>query len=227
MNAPTPSQPGKVKAVLVVLPTWVGDLVMATPFLRAIRVRFVGAKITSLAEENLRELIHGGDWMDECVYWPSRGRRRPWHREYRKLRRELRKRRFDLAILLPNAFRAALIAWQSGAKRRIGYDRDGRGLLLTDRVPVKNRVDGKFVPLPLVEYYADLAEAAGCARPDDRLELFTTPDRDESLGRRLREEDVADKRPLLVISPGAKYGASKCWMPESFAAVADRMIDQT
>jgi heptosyltransferase-2 len=227
VNAPTPSQPDEVKAVLVVLPTWVGDFVMATPFLRAIRMRFVDAKITFLAEENLRELIHGGDWMDESVYWPSRGRRKPWDREYRKLRRELRKRRFELAILLPNAFRAALIAWQGGAKRRIGYDRDGRGLLLTDRVPVKNRVDGKFVPLPLVEYYADLAVAVGWARPDDRLELLTTRDRDESLGRRLHETGIAEKRPLVVISPGAKYGAAKCWMPERFAAVADRLIDQT
>jgi heptosyltransferase-2 len=226
VKAPAASRPGEAKAVLVVLPTWVGDFVMATPALRAIRAHFAEAKIMFLAEENLRELIRGGDWMDECVYWPARDRRRPWHREYRTLQRELRKRRFDWAILLPNAFRAALIAWLSGARRRIGYHRDGRGPLLTDRVPIKNRVNGKLVPLPLVEYYADLAEAMGCARPDDRLELFTTPDCDESLDKHLHQTGIAGKRPLVVISPGAKYGAAKCWMPERFAAVADRLTEE-
>ncbi|UCF33081.1 MAG: lipopolysaccharide heptosyltransferase II [Phycisphaerales bacterium] len=221
--------PGDTRAVLVVLPTWVGDFVMATPFLRTVRNRFRDASITFLAEENLRDLIEGGDWMDECVYWPVSTRPRPWHREYRGLRRTLRKRRFDLAILLPNSFRSALIAWHAGARRRIGYNRDGRGLLLTDRVPVRNRVDGKFVPMPLVAYYADLAEALGCERPDDRLELFTTPDCDVTLDQHLRSAGLskdAPGGPLIVISPGGKYGTAKCWFPDRFAAVADRLIEE-
>jgi len=81
-----------------------------------------------------------------------------------------------------------------------------------------------FTPMPLVEYYADLAEAIGCNRPGDRLELFTTPDGDEFVQERLASLGIADHHPLVVISPGAKYGASKCWIPERFAAVSDRLI---
>ena len=298
-------------AVLVILPTWVGDFVMATPTLRAIRNRFAGARVTFLMHPNLRDLVCGGDWMDECVDWPAVSTRsasdglapivdcrlsnveRGDHEtgrnnesaprlrlgfgpetpsSYWELVKALRSRRFDLAILLPNSFRAALIARLSGAKRRIGHDRDGRGFLLTDRIPVKNhrcaspairtrsasagptseplacargsdgapvgpgttavRVGthlpvrpGRFVPMPLVEYYADLAEAVGCERPGDRLELFTTPDCEGSIQRRLESLGIADRHPLIVMSPGAKFGASKCWLPERFAAVADHLIE--
>jgi len=79
--------------------------------------------------------------------------------------------------------------------------------------------------MPLVEYYADLAEAVGCQRPGDRLELFTTPDCEESIQNKLASVGIADRHPLIVVSPGAKYGASKCWMPERFAAVGDRLIE--
>ena len=59
------------QAMLVVLPSWVGDFVMATPTLRAVRERFAMAKITFLMNPNLRDLVRGGDWMDECVEWPA------------------------------------------------------------------------------------------------------------------------------------------------------------
>ncbi|MBU0719682.1 MAG: lipopolysaccharide heptosyltransferase II [Planctomycetes bacterium] len=211
-------------SILVVLPTWVGDFVMATPTLRAIRSRFSRAHIVFLIEPNLVDLVRGGDWMNECLEWPAKNRRKPWNREVRQLVAALRARRIDWAILLPNSARSAMLAFAARAKRRIGYSRDGRGFLLTDRIPVKNYVDGKFDPLPLVEYYADLAEAIGCDRPGDELELFTTPDCDESLDKRIASLRAANRHPLVTISPGAKYGAAKCWLPERFAEAADRLI---
>jgi heptosyltransferase-2 len=255
------------RSILLVLPTWVGDFVMATPTLRAIRNRFANGRITFLLNPNLRDLVAGGDWMDECIEWPAvrtpSASDGPGHEVRRSkfkdrneggmsprtvwgLRRSLRSRGFDWAILLPNSFRAALIARLSGAKRRIGYDREGRGFLLTDRIPVKNRRGrcdearfpnsvrvgtklpvrlGRHVPMPLVDYYADLAEAVGCERSGDRLELFTTSDCDESVQRRLESLGIADRHPLVVISPGAKFGASKCWLPERFTTLADRLTE--
>ncbi len=216
-------------SVLVVAPTWVGDFVMATPTLRAIRARFPQARISLLAEPNLRELIRGGTWMDEVIEWPAREVRSPLHRAYRDFARDLRLQRFDLAVLLPNSFRAALVAWWARAEKRIGYDRDRRGWLLTDRLAVKNRRGAgvvnyghreaprlpvrpsRFIPMPMVEYYADLAERIGCERPDHKLELFTTSDCDSSVEERLQSLGLAGRRPLVVISPGAKFGASKCW----------------
>lgn len=255
------------RSILVVLPTWVGDFVMSTPALRAIRNRFASSKITFLLEANLIELASGGDWMDECLEWPAKGRRSLIHREYRDLLWELRRCRFDLAILLSNSFRAALLTKLAGVKKRSGYNRDGRGLLLTDRLPVKSRRElgrsyprgggnnaahqpladpairfdphapvnlgtklpvspGKYPPQPLVEYYADLVEFIGCQRPTDDLELFTTEECDKSLEQRLASCGIAEHRPLVVISPGGKFGAAKCWSPERFAGVAQRLVEQ-
>jgi len=231
-------------SILVVVPTWVGDFVMATPTLRAIRERFADVHITLLIEPNLRELIRGGAWMNDVVEWPEKKFSSPLHKAYRDFAWDLRRRRFDWAVLLPNSFRSALIAYWAGARRRIGYHRDGRGFLLTDRIPIKNRrgsstvnfhhrepprppvKPSRYIPMPIVEYYADLAEAIGCARPDHRLELFTTRDCDGSVERRLRSLGLVDRHPLVVISPGAKFGASKCWPTDRFAAVADRLVKQ-
>ena len=76
-----------------------------------------------------------------------------------------------------------------------------------------------------MEYLADLVEAIDCERPGDRLELFTTPDCDDAVQECLASLGLADYRPLVVISPGAKYGAAKCWPPERFAAAADELIE--
>jgi heptosyltransferase II len=265
------------RSILVILPTWVGDFVMATPALRAIRRRFPSAGITFLLEPNLGDLVRGGDWMDECITWPERATRSPLHRAYRDLVWDLRRRRFDWAVLFPNSFRSALLARFIGVRRRIGYDRDGRGWLLTDRIPIKNRKKvssqpsrglqparssdvvacpneasrerglpispaqespqdydllhppappGKYVPMPIVEYYADLVEYLGCERSGDRLELFTTSDADKAVARRLDDLRIGDHHPLVVLSPGAKYGAAKCWPADRFAAVADRLIEE-
>ena len=224
---------------------------MATPTLRVIRNRFSEARITFLIESNVRDLVRGGDWLDECLEWPDSAKRKPWNKEYRRLVHELRDRALDLAVILPNSFRAALIARLSGARRRIGYDRDGRGWLLTDRVPVRNRrtenlqppmeasfeesnwrmdripdrSGGRYRPVPLVEYYADLVEVLGCARPGHEFELFTTAEEDDRIERRLSSLGFTGGRPLVVLSPGAKYGAAKCWPVEKFAAAADCLVE--
>lgn len=231
--------PAEVDSILVVLPTWVGDTVMATPALRALRTHFSKTRITFLLNPNLADLVRGGSWMNECVEESS---------GLCATIRQLRSFRFDLAVLLPNSFRAGWIARWSGARRRVGYARDGRSWLLTDHVPVRNvrgerqplratrssdpiRMGsslpvklGRFEPMPLVEYYADLIEAIGCPRPDHHLELFTTPDCDASMERRLHQLRAATTGPLIVFSPGAKFGAAKCWPAERFAALATRLI---
>ena len=112
--------PSDIRALLVVLPNWVGDSVMATPAYRVLRAHFAQARVTFLIQPYLRDLLRGGPWMDQCVAWPPRARGKPWHREYREVVRTLRAERFDAAILLPNSFRAALVAWQAGVRRRIG-----------------------------------------------------------------------------------------------------------
>ncbi len=215
-------KPNDVQRMLVVLPTWVGDCVMATPVLRSLRERFSSAEITFLCVPNLVDLISSGDWMDNWVTWPPKNRRNHPLALWRLIS-ELRSRTFDLAVLLPNSFRSALVARLCGATHRVVYARDNRAFLLTHTLspPIQN---GRVTPHPICSYYGRIAETLGCDRPGDALELFTDAESDASVTRRLAALGIESHHPLVVFSPGASFGASKLWMPERFARLGDRLI---
>ena len=104
----------------VFLPNWVGDVAMATPALRAVRGHFgPRTKITGILKPYVADVLSGTPWLDELVNYDHRSRDprlRSWH-----VVGELRKRRFDLALLMTNSLRTAVVAWLSGANERIGY----------------------------------------------------------------------------------------------------------
>jgi len=198
---------------------------MATPTLRALRGRYPSAHITLLANPNLDDLIRGGCWMDDVILWDAKRTRGRGTQGLLPMIAELRRRKFDWAALLSNSFRSALLVRLGGVTRRVGYARGGRGFLLNDplRAP---RSDGAFAVRPMVEYYGAIAEALDCPPPGDELELFTTADCDERIDQRLQAMGIREHRPLVVMAPGASFGASKCWPTEQFAALGDRLIDE-
>jgi len=209
--------------MLVVLPNWVGDLVLATPALRALRSQFADAHITGLIKSHLAEVLSGGEWMDEMVHWPqspSRDRRR---QGLLGLAGELRDRHFDWAVLLPNSFRSALLARLAGIRRRVGYDREGRGLLLTDRL-LPHKFDGKYVPVPMIRYYNAIARYLGCRDCPTLPELYTTPEQEMVAAAAVEAAGVEPDQPIVVVNPGASFGSAKCWPPQRFAEVADRLV---
>ena len=212
---------GSVRRLLVVVPNWVGDVVLATPVLAALRQHFRAARITFLMRRYVAEIVDGGGWHDAAAFWPDG---RGLGRELRTLRLALRLRgeRFDLAILLTNSLRSALVSWRARIPRRVGYAREGRGPFLTDPLrPLKEH--GEYVPSPILPYYIRLAEQAGCAVPDRRLRLGVTPAQERAGQELLRHYGLDTGTPYALINPGAAFGASKCWLPERFAAVCDRL----
>src|SRR6185503_20737170 len=113
--------------ILVFCPNWVGDAVMATPTLRALRRGFPTARIVGLMRPAIADVLHGLPYLDELLRWQPKSRR-PAERSWPVVK-YLRRQRFDLAVLLTNSFHTAAVAWLSGAKRRVGYRRDARGWL--------------------------------------------------------------------------------------------------
>lgn len=212
------------RRILVVLPGWVGDLVLATPALRAMKARFPEARFTGLLKGPYRPILEGGDWFDELLAWPGGGKRGDRHRAFLRLARELRARRFDWAVLMANSFRSALLARLAGIRRRIGYDRDGRGMLLTDRL-LARRDDGRFVPVPMIRYYNAIARYLGCDRCPTQPELFTTDEQEREVTELLAARGVRAGQPIVVINPAAAFGPAKCWLPDRFAQVADQLIE--
>lgn len=234
-NLPTALQfEPEPQKVLVVLPTWVGDVVMATPFLASLHKRFSHADFTFVMYKHLQSVLAGSPWLGKVVTWPPKGKSPENKQAKAEFVQQLQQEHFDLAVLLPNSFSSAWLAFRCGAKRRVGFNRDGRGLLLTDRIKVPNKRPNKkdapnpgpFEPMPLVEYYAVLAAALGCEPPGDQMQLITQQQDDLHIKMLLLDQGIDPDKPLVTLCPGANFGASKCWVPERFAQVADLLVKE-
>src|ERR1700733_825201 len=133
------SMPAEQK-ILVVQPNWVGDAVMATPTLRALRALYPSAHISYLMRRYVKPLYAGMPWADQLITYRTGKTRAKAGKGLFELAARLRGAKFDLAILLPNSFKTALICKMATIDRIVGYDRDGRSFLLTDRLlAVKDR----------------------------------------------------------------------------------------
>lgn len=206
--------PGKI---LVRAPNWVGDGVMATPALRALRRAHPRARIALVAPPHLAGLFHEHPSCD--VVMPAPPPRGVWvlWRHARLLARE----RFDWAVLLPDSPRTALPAWRAGIPVRAGYARDPlRRLMLTTPVPLP-REGGRRAPISMIERYLRITRALGCEDAGAELELRLDPQARAAVAQRLAGAGIREGAPYAVVSPGARFGSSKLWPTGHFAVACD------
>jgi heptosyltransferase-2 len=206
--------------IAVFCPNWVGDLVMATPALRALRNRFPQAEITAVLRPSVQEVLEGTALVDQVVAFTT-GRTLPGYHSVAFARR-LRSERFDLAVLFPNSFRSAWWAWVSGAKRRVGFDRYGRGMLMTDRLQPRP-LD---VPHPVMDEYLRLAAHVGCHPLPRRMELATTFDNERAYRQFWDKRGGWPHEGIVCLNPGGAFGAAKHWPVTSFAELALRIATE-
>jgi heptosyltransferase-2 len=205
--------PGRI---LVRVPTWVGDAVMATPVFRALRAAHPAAEIVLEGRPVLEELLGGLASFDRWLADPSAGARGLLARA-RRIRRE----RCDWAVLLPDSPRAALGPFLARVPRRTGYSRDPlRRVLLTESLDPP-RLGGRRVPVPMTERYLRITRSLGVPDRGTHLELAVDPAARERVGARLRGLGLADGERLAAVTPGAGFGSSKLWPVEHFAAACD------
>jgi heptosyltransferase-2 len=138
----------------------------------------------------------------------------------------LRQQRPDVAVLFANTFRSALVARLAGARRRIGYRRYGRGWLLTEALEPVRDAEGRLQPSPVIDAYNLIAQAAGCAHPGYRMELFTTPDDEAAADAVWRQARLTNYPEVVCLNPGAAFGAAKHWSTEYFAELAQELVDR-
>ncbi|MEE9608561.1 MAG: lipopolysaccharide heptosyltransferase II [Myxococcota bacterium] len=203
------------RRILVRVPNWVGDAVMATPALRALRAAQPDAEIALEGRAALEGLLRGLPFFDRFLAAPS-GPRGALARA-----RALRAERFEWAVLLPDSPRAALAPFLAGVSRRVGYARDPlRRALLTESLDPP-RHNGRRLPIPMVERYLRITRQLGCEDQGERLELEVDPAVAERVERDLARHGVNPGTPVLVVAPGAGFGPSKLWPAEHFASACD------
>lgn len=204
-------------------PNWIGDAVMATPAVRALREHFPSARLVGVLRPYMAGVLEGSGWMDEQILLDNAG---PWSRRWPAVVARLRRLDVDLAVLFPNSFRAALMAWLGRCRRRIGYARYGRSFLLTEHLEPIRDARGRLRPSPVILAYNRLAEAAGCAATSCRMELFTTA-RDEAAADDVwQQAGLTSGAEVICLNPGAGFGSAKYWPAEYFATLARQLVDE-
>lgn len=195
---------------------------MATPALRAVRQQFPLAEIVAVVRPYVADVLTGLTVVDRVLlHAPTSRVRHSTAASGWKFARQLRSEEFDWALLLPNSFRSAWWALVSGARRRVGINRSGRGWLLTERVKPRSRRE----PHPVIDEYLRLARHFGCQHLSRTMELATTPSDErqiEHFWKRRRPGLYAD-RGVVCLNPGGAFGAAKHWPVTSFAELALRI----
>ena len=204
-----------IDRILIRATNWIGDAILTIPAVDSIRTTYPQAHIAVLAKPWVADIYKLFTSIDEVIIYEN---------EYDnalgvlRLARRLKKKKFDLAILLQNAIEAAIMSCAAGIPLRAGYNSDGRGILLTHRVQ-RNR---EIQKLHQIDYYLEMVKALGCVSVNKEMHLETRINRHDA--QRVLQEHIPDtKKEIIGIAPGATYGPAKRWFPERFAAVADKI----
>ncbi len=204
------------KTIIVFCPNWVGDVVMATPVFDCLRQNYPEAKLIGVIRRYTRGVIEDGPWFDriiDCNEKTVKG--------FIALVLSIRRLKPDMAVILPNSFRSALIARLGNAKNIYGYHRNGRFPLLNGGP--KPVFDEKGIePRPMVQYYMELCRFLTLNIPGHiKPNLFFSPALAQKGKKLLNHYNIQECDMVIGINPGAKFGSSKCWSPEYFARLAE------
>jgi heptosyltransferase II len=205
-----------VRKILIRGPNWVGDSVLAIPAMKAVRARFPDAEITLLVRPWVAGLFSSAPFVDKVWSEDKPSGLGDWIR----ITRDMRNRRFDLALLLPNSFESALMMFLGRVPERVGYATDGRQWMLTNAVTAASNVGHQ------VNYYLNLAKVLSATAERPSIEIEATGQERESARTLLAAEGIPRGSRFIVLNPGAAYGSAKRWHEDRFADVADRLATE-
>lgn len=202
------------RRVLITRLRFIGDIILTTPVIRAVRAACPNAFIAYLGEKEAVRLLDNFPGLDEVIGFDFA---RPTVMETYRVARKLRRQRFDLVLDLFSNPRSALLTFLSGAHVRVGLERKGRGVLYTIRIPD----DG--ATRTAVQFHQRFAEAVGIPPVSPRTEIFIT-DTEKKEAAAFVEERLGHgiRRPLIGIHPGATWPAKR-WLAERFGRLAHRL----
>jgi heptosyltransferase-2 len=209
------------KRILVIQTAFLGDVVLATPLLQALRDRFPKAYLAVLVIPGTREILAGYPGLDDVLVYDKKGRDRSLH-GIRTVVRLLAEKRFDCCLLPHRSFRSALLAFAAGIPRRIGYFQSLGCWLYSRRVwrdsslhEVRRNLQllGPLTSEHSLDRYA----------PTEKLWVSSDPEDSEWANRCLAEHGIRPNDRVIAIAPGSVW-ATKRWLPDGFAAVIDGLI---
>jgi heptosyltransferase-2 len=209
------------KNILIRFPNWLGDLVMATPVLHDIRHHWPEANITAMCQGNTALLLQHDPHLNDIFRFE---RTSGWvHRsQHSDIIEKLREGEYDLGVLLTNSFSSAWRLWRGHVGNRIGFKGNCRSFLLNKAVPFPANKETQH----LVLTYKALLPPMGIPTSDTPPRLYITQSEKESAQKILALHNIIlGKQTIVGINPGAAYGTAKCWLPERFRQVTERLLE--
>lgn len=198
--------------IVIRAPNWVGDSVLALPAMNVVKKNFPEAEIWVAAQEWVKDLFIMGDMFSGVLSLSK-------HNGFKNIRdsaRSLRSSHFDVGILFTNSFASALVFYMARIPQRWGYRKDGRGILLTKKIPVQSN---KSRPHQ-AHYYLDLLSGLGLEKFPEELSLSVDEPEKGKVKEWLKSRNISIQQPLVIFNPGAYYGSSKRWPAENYAELA-------
>ncbi len=219
---------GKIPMKILVRGTnWIGDAVMSVPALRELRRIFPDDQITLHTRSWADGLFRDADFIDELVTFDKHR----WKiKDIYDNSQFLRDDGYELAILLPNSFESAITSYLSRIPRRFGYNKDARGLLLTDPIAVpewKNRRHEVFYYLGLVAEIEKRVlgrETVSQAMPD--LTLNVSDERKTAARDVLSRAGANLSKKTVAMGVGSTNSRAKRWPADRYARLSDRLITE-
>lgn len=214
-----PSEPPK--NIIVRMPNWIGDVVMATPVLSDLRAKFKDSKITVMCQSNVAAVLKNDPNIDEVYSYvkPNGWVHRAVHLEVVD---QLRRGKYDLGILLTNSFSSAWWFFLGKVQNRIGFTGNVRDYLLNKAVPIPEKIETQH----LVITYKMLLEPLGIALSNTLPKLYVEKEESNSASHLLENFGInLNTNTIIGINPGAAYGSAKCWLPERFKALNKRLLE--
>ncbi|MGM7653471.1 ADP-heptose--LPS heptosyltransferase RfaF [Serratia marcescens] len=209
--------------ILVIGPSWVGDMMMSQSLYRTLKAEYPSAEIDVMAPAWCRPLLARMPEVNQALAMPL-GHGALGLGERRRLGRTLRANRYDRAYVLPNSFKSALVPFFADIPQRTGWRGEMRYGLLNDvRV-----LDKAAFPLMVQRYVALAYDKGRIQRADDLPQPLLWPQlqvSDEEIADTTAAFNLTDSRPIVGFCPGAEFGPAKRWPHYHYATLAQRLIE--
>ncbi|MEL5300097.1 ADP-heptose--LPS heptosyltransferase RfaF [Serratia nevei] len=209
--------------ILVIGPSWVGDMMMSQSLYRTLKAEYPSAEIDVMAPAWCRPLLARMPEVNQALAMPL-GHGALGLGERRRLGRALRANRYDRAYVLPNSFKSALVPFFADIPQRTGWRGEMRYGLLNDvRV-----LDKAAFPLMVQRYVALAYDKGRIQRADDLPQPLLWPQlqvSDEEIADTTAAFNLTDSRPIVGFCPGAEFGPAKRWPHYHYATLAQQLIE--
>jgi len=207
------------RRILIVRTDRIGDVLLSTPLIKALRERYPDAYLAMMVSPYAKDIVDGNPYLDKVIIYDKDGKGKSWYGSI-KFALNLKKKRFDLALVLHPTNRVHLITYFAGIPRRVGFNRK-LGFLLTDRIKHTKQWGEKHE----LEYNLDFLRYLGIEAADKNLFMPIKPEAENWVADIFRTEGVKPDDKLLAIHPAASC-PSKIWPQERFARVADILAEK-